>query len=58
MALYVDNKKVKINLNGIKYKINIPTIISTIPNGALLTSDNFILLDSNGYYLLSKEESE
>lgn len=55
MALYLDNgKKLKIYLNGIKYCLN---IFSTHPitNGIrLISSDGYILKDSNNLYLTTK----
>ena len=59
MALYLGNsKKLKVNLDGVKYYLN---FLSKIPitNGVRLTSsDGSILKDSNGLYLTTKEESE
>lgn len=56
MALYLGNgEKVKINLNGVAYCLN---LFSTTPitNGIrLLSLDNYILKDSNGLYLTAKE---
>lgn len=57
MALYLGNgEKLKITINNIKYYLN---LISKIPitNGVrLLTSNGYILKDSNGLYLTTKEE--
>lgn len=56
MALYLGNNgKVKINIKNSTVRLN---IFSTIPitNGIkLLSSDNYILKDSNGLYLTVKE---
>lgn len=55
MPLYLGNDKVKININGIQYTLN---IFSTAPilNGVMLLSfDDYILRDSNGLYLTAKE---
>lgn len=55
MALYLGRDKVKINLNGVVYCLN---LFSTTPitNGIrLVSSDDYILTDSNGIYLASKE---
>ena len=55
MALYLGRDKVKINLNGVAYCLN---LFSTAPitNGVLLlSSDDYILQDFNGIYLTSKE---
>ena len=56
MALYLgSSEKLKINLDGLKYSLK---LFSTIPilNGIkLLSSDDYILKDSNGLYLTAKE---
>ena len=55
MALYCGSEKVKINLGGVVYDFN---LYSTTPitNGIrLLSSDDYILKDSNGLYLTIKE---
>lgn len=55
MALYLGEDKVKINLNGIVYCLN---LFSTAPitNGVLLlSSEGYILKDFNKVYLTSKE---
>jgi hypothetical protein len=55
MALYLGEDKVKINLNGIAYYLNLFSM-SPITNGIrLLSSENYILKDSNGLYLTTKE---
>lgn len=56
MALYLGEDKVKINLNGIAYCLNLFSATPTINNGWLLSSDNYILQDSNGIYLIIKED--
>lgn len=56
MTLYLGEDKVKINLNGIAYCLNLFSATSTINNGWLLSSDNYILQDSNGIYLIIKED--
>lgn len=57
MALYLGNsEKLKINLNSVVYYLN---FFSTTPitNGIrLLSSDEYILKDSNNLYLTFKEE--
>lgn len=50
MALYLGRDKVKINLNGFAYILNL-----FAKNGYLLSSDDYILMDSNGVYLTFKE---
>lgn len=58
MALYLGTDKVKINLDGIVYNLNLYSA-TPITNGVmLLSSDNYILKDSNGLYLTTKKESE
>lgn len=55
MALYLGNDKVKINLDSIVYNLNLYSA-TPITNGViLLSSDNYILKDSNGLYLTTKE---
>ena len=55
MALYLGRDKVNINLNGVAYCLNLYSI-APITNGVLLlSSDDYILIDSNGTYLTSKE---
>lgn len=53
MALYLGNIKQKIILDGEAYNLIIPSFQTK--NIKLLSSDNFILQDSNGIYLTTKE---
>lgn len=55
MALYLGDKKVKINLGGVVYNLNvIPAVLVT--NGVrMASSDDYVLKDSNGVYLTTKE---
>lgn len=56
MALYLgSSEELKINLDGVIYYLNL--ITSTLDKNyiALLSSDNFILRDSNGLYLLPSD---
>ncbi len=57
MALYLgSSEKLKIYLNGVAYYLN---LFSTTPitNGIrLLSSERYILKDSSGLYLTTKEE--
>lgn len=57
MALYLGNsEKLKVVLNGNKYFLNLLSEV-LITNGVrLLSLDNYILKDSNGIYLTSKED--
>ena len=55
MALYLGENRVKINLNGNIYCLNLFSHNSTIDYVSLLSSDNYILKDSNGLYLLPSD---
>ena len=55
MALYLGKDKVKINLDGVVYKLNLLTDISSATRCALLSSDNYVLADLNGVYLIPKD---
>ena len=57
MALYFsDNTKLKINLNGEIRCLNIGTPLPAVSkNIKLLSSDNYILKDINGLFLIPKE---
>ena len=56
MALYVGENKVKINLNGILYNLNLYSE-TPITNGIrLLSSENYFLKDSKGMYITVKED--
>lgn len=60
MALYLgsDNKKQKVILNGVVYCLNLLSEI-IITNGVrLLSSEGYVLKDSNGVYLTTKESDE
>lgn len=56
MALYLGNsEKLKINLDGVVYYLNL-LFEEPIEKGVkLLSSDGFLLKDSNGLYLIIKE---
>jgi hypothetical protein len=54
--LYVGDRKHKINLDGKKYRLASVSIQKPIESVVrLLSSDNYILKDSNGVYLVPKE---
>lgn len=56
MALYLGGEKVKINLDGVTYKLEMwsdPPITNGI---RLVSSDGYILIDANGRYLTTKED--
>lgn len=56
MALYLSGDKLKINLDGIVYCLNLSST-TPITNGIrLLSSDDYILKDSSGLYLTAKED--
>ena len=56
MALYMGSKKVQINLDGFVCLLNLPTTTEPIVYKLLLSSDGYILQDSNGFYITVKEE--
>jgi hypothetical protein len=58
MALYLGGHKLKVNLNNILYKFNIYSAIAILNGIKLLSSDDYILKDSNGVYLTAKKESD
>jgi hypothetical protein len=58
MAIYIGGKKCRLYINGILYKINIPTFIPITNGIRLLSSDDFILMDSNGTYLIPNDYTE
>lgn len=51
MAVYLGSNKVKINLNGAVYCLNL--VLKT--NSKLRSLDNYALKDSNGLYITYKE---
>lgn len=51
MALYLGSEKVQINLNGIIYHLNLYTTTLILNGISLISSDDYILKDSNGLYL-------
>lgn len=56
MALYLGEYKVKINLDGIVYYLNISPSTPIVNGVRLLSSENYILKDLNGLYLTAKED--
>lgn len=55
MALYLGGNKVKININNVKYSMKFFSE-TLITNGIrLLSSEGYILKDSNGVYITAKE---
>lgn len=56
MALYLGNEKMKLRLNDLLMHLNIhPSSDPIIEVIRLLSSDNYILKDSNNVYLIPKE---
>lgn len=55
MALYLGNEKIKININGLIYNLNLYSDIPIVNGDILLSSDDYILKDSNGLYLTTKD---
>jgi hypothetical protein len=55
MALYLGEDKVKINLDGVVYCLNLFSEIPITNGIRLLSSDNYILTDSSKVYLTVKE---
>lgn len=56
MALYLGSSgKLKVNLNGVIYNLNMLSAESIINGIRLLSSEGYILKDSNGLYLIAKE---
>lgn len=57
MALYLgSSKKLKIQLEGVSFRLNIPTPSPITSDIRLLSSEGYILKDINGLYLLAKED--
>ena len=56
MALYLGSGvKLKINLGNITYCLNVFSALSVIEDIILSSSDNYILQDLNGLFLIPKE---
>ena len=57
MTLYLGSKKVNINLGGTRYKLNLYINPNTpiVNSRNLLTSDGYILKDSNGATIIPKD---
>ena len=58
MALYLGNQKVKLNLNGELFCLNFFDTIPITIGIRLFSSDGYILKDSNGLYLMTKDGGE
>lgn len=55
MALYLGSDKVKIYLDDVLYRLNLYSTTPIVDVIRLLSSDNYILRDKNGLYLIPKE---
>lgn len=55
MALYLGNEKVKLNLNQVTYVLNLFSETLILSGIRLLSSEGYILKDSNGLFLTLKE---
>lgn len=57
MAIYLGNNKVKLNLDSMVRKIAVFKEINEeiLTNIRLISFDDYILKDSNDYYLVAKE---
>lgn len=57
MGLYLgSSEKLKINLGNVIYSMNIFSALPTIEDVILSSSDDCLLKDFNGLYLIPKEE--
>ena len=58
MALYLGNsEKLKVKINNITHSLNLFSEIPIFNGARLLSSENYILKDSNGIYLTVKEDN-
>jgi hypothetical protein len=55
MALYLGSGKIKMNLNGVTYDLNLFSLTPIFNGVRLLSSEGYILKDSDGLFLTSKE---
>lgn len=56
MALFLGSEKKKLNFNNALFNLNIYSSTLTVNGVMLLSHDNYILTDSNGLYLIVKED--
>lgn len=56
MALYLGNDKIKVNINGIVYNLNLFSETLILNGVRLLSSEGYILRDVNGIYITAKED--
>lgn len=58
MGIYFGNsEKQKINLDNVAYSMNIFSVLLTLEENILSSSDDCLLKDFNGLYLVPKEEN-
>lgn len=55
MALYLGKEKLKVNLNGVVYSLSLFSENPILNGIMLLSSEGYILRDSNSLYLTTKE---
>lgn len=56
MAIYLGNgEKVKISFNGSFCSLKVASMPQSVSNNCLISSDDYILKDSDGVYLIAKE---
>lgn len=55
MALYLGSDKIKANLDGIVYSLNLHSVMPSTNGIRLLSYEDYILKDSNGLYLTVQE---
>lgn len=51
MTTYLGNQKVRIYLNGIAYRFNLPSLLQDISDIILESSDDYLFADIEGVYL-------
>lgn len=57
MALYLgSSEKLQVNINNVKYYLNLFSKMPITNGIRLLSSNGYILKDSNGLYLTTKED--
>ena len=58
MGIYLGSSdKLKVVLNGISYRLNLPNLTSIVDRVRLLSSDGHILKDSFGTYLIPRTQN-
>lgn len=54
MAVYLGSNKIEVNIDGIVYDVNF--YASTVNNAFLISSDDYMLVDIDGKYLIARED--